>query len=232
MSGGDTATVGHVKDYAAVSAYLAIFMLSLILIWRAWPHQIPVAGDRSVSSADLFVSDAPAIGSRQARVALVEFSDFYCPYCARFATDVLPELRRRYVDTGRVLLIFRHFPLEEIHPDARRAGAIAACAGAQNRFWEMHDALFGGLRGREGAGFVAATESLGINLQTFEICVKKQADNDVSRDLAIGNSMGVTGTPTFLVGPISAEGRLVKPTLVVGMKSLEVLAKTIDPLLR
>ena len=81
------------------------------------------------------------MGAKTAPVVVMEFSDFHCPFCRRHATTVLPRLKRDYVDTGKVLYVFRHFPLDT-HPDAPAAGAAAACAGRQGKFWEMHDRFF------------------------------------------------------------------------------------------
>ena len=73
---------------------------------------------------------------------LLDFSDFQCPYCAEYALDELPRIKRELVDTGILSYGFLHFPLKGIHPEAAAAGAAAECAGRQGRFWEMHDRLF------------------------------------------------------------------------------------------
>ena len=80
-------------------------------------------------------------GNRSATVAIVEYSDFKCPACGQFATGTLPAIERRYVDTGKVLLAFRQYPMDR-RPLAQKAAEAAICAGDQGKFWEMHDQLF------------------------------------------------------------------------------------------
>ena len=81
-------------------------------------------------------------GSQAARIGILEFSDFQCPFCATFATTEMPDIVRDYVDSGKVLLSFHHLPLTALHPRAEAAAVAAECAGAQGKFWEMHDKLF------------------------------------------------------------------------------------------
>ena len=81
-------------------------------------------------------------GSDSAHVAMIVVSDFECPFCGRFAREVLPDITRRYVETGRLLLVFDDLPLEGIHPRALRRSMIAECAGRQGHFWDVHDLLF------------------------------------------------------------------------------------------
>lgn len=90
----------------------------------------------------LSISDAVVKGSERAKVVLIAFSDFECPYCSRFAKDTLPVLDEKYVRTGRVRVAFRHLPIESIHPTAFKAAEASECAREQGRFWEMHDRLF------------------------------------------------------------------------------------------
>ena len=88
------------------------------------------------------VSDSRELGSIEAKVILVEFSDYQCPYCKQHATEVFPKLVSDYVATGKVRYLFKNFPLEEIHPLAQKAGEAAECAGEQGKYSEMHERLF------------------------------------------------------------------------------------------
>lgn len=81
-------------------------------------------------------------GASSARIGIVEFSDFECPFCGRHAAAVYGELQAKFVNTGKVRYQFRHLPLEQIHPNAKKASEAAECAGDQGKFWEFHDALF------------------------------------------------------------------------------------------
>jgi len=88
------------------------------------------------------VGNLPAKGSASAPVTLIEFSDYQCPFCARFYSDAEKQILKEYVDTGKVKLYYRDFPLTQIHPGAQKAAEAARCAGDQNRYWEYHDLVF------------------------------------------------------------------------------------------
>lgn len=97
--------------------------------------------EMEVPSTPLSIQGAQLRGSKGARAVMIMYSDFQCPFCARFAKEVFPQIEQRYVATGSVALAFRHLPLP-IHPQALQAAAVAECAGRQGKFWEMHDRLF------------------------------------------------------------------------------------------
>ena len=84
----------------------------------------------------------PVIGNSDAPITIIEFSDFQCPFCARFHTQTLPLLLEEYIEQGKVKLVFRDFPIQSIHPNALPASVAAECANEQGKFREMHDMLF------------------------------------------------------------------------------------------
>lgn len=131
------------------------------------------------------------------------YADFECPFC-QAAQSILPRVRKRLGDD--LLLVFRHFPLDERHPRARRAGHAVEAAGAQGAFWEMHDALFD-LRGElERPALVKVAKRTGLDTARFEAELDAAVhDAKVEADLASGRRSGVTGTPAFFAGqqPIS-----------------------------
>ena len=97
------------------------------------------------------VGDGPSLGKPDAPVTLIEFSDYQCPFCADdFSKARSPHSRRTYIDTGKVRYVFRDFPLDSLHPQARKAAEAAHCAGEQGKYWEMHDTLFKNQRGSQG----------------------------------------------------------------------------------
>lgn len=153
----------------------------------------PVAGARGV-----------VIGSDTAPVEIVEFSDFECPFCARFAALTIPDVKNRLVATGQVRLRFVHFPLD-IHAKGPHAHLAAACANEQGRFWEMHDLLFDNqdewVRARRPDRVISQyAERLGLDMDRFRSCVSEQrAWPQVLADKALGDSLGVNGTPTVFV---------------------------------
>jgi protein-disulfide isomerase len=145
----------------------------------------------------------PTKGSPEAKVTMVEFSDFLCPFCAQFAIWTLPKIEEEYVETGKVKLIFRNLP---IHGEvAARAAEAALCAHEQGQFWEYHDRLFADSlnRGRKAftpENLVALAVELGLDGEGFELCLdSRRYSSAVEEDIAEGKRLGVQGTPTFFI---------------------------------
>jgi protein-disulfide isomerase/plastocyanin len=156
----------------------------------------PTAPTRVDVSAD----DDPVKGDADAPVTIIEFSDFQCPFCSRFYTDALPQIEQEYINTGKVKLVYRDFPLESIHPQARPAAEAAECADDQGKFWEFHDLLFENQQLLSDASYKQWASDLGLDENVFADCVdsNKHAD-EVTGDLDDGAAGGVTGTPAFFV---------------------------------
>jgi protein-disulfide isomerase len=141
-------------------------------------------------------------GSVDAPVTVIEFSDFQCPFCLRHSTETQPILDEKYVDTGKVLWVYKHFPLN-IHPQAPAAGVAAECAGEQGSFWEMHEALFGSVEAWSiadpNAVFESLAEELALDGEAFSACLTDpEILARVNSDLAEGQQF-VEGTPTFII---------------------------------
>ena len=149
------------------------------------------------------VDDDPVKGNPDAQVVIVEFSDFQCPFCERFAEQTLPELKEKYIDTGKVKLIYRDFPLSSIHPEAQKAAEATECADDQGKFWAYHDILFEKRSEWSGVGAAKFKEyavDLGLDTHAFDECLDSDKYKDeVLDDLNAGQAVGVTGTPTFFI---------------------------------
>ncbi|MCH9648373.1 MAG: thioredoxin domain-containing protein [Deltaproteobacteria bacterium] len=136
-------------------------------------------------------------GRDEAAVTIVEFSDFQCPACRKMAT-ILDEVRSAYGDAVRVE--FRHFPLEDIHPEARKASEAALCAGEQDLFWQMHDDLFQNQRALKPQQIQERADALGLESAAFEACLESGRHSPaVTADLEAGRKAGVGGTPSLFV---------------------------------
>ena len=160
--------------------------------------------------------DGPSQGPASAPVTIVEFSDFQCPYCAQAALT-LRQLSKQYGD--RVRLVFRHFPLKQIHPHAEKAAEAASCAGEQGHFWEMHDRLFENQAHLDPADLKRYASDLHLNTAAFGRCLDSgRAASRVQRDAAAGEELGVRGTPGIFVN-----GRMFK-----GALPLQRFARVID----
>jgi protein-disulfide isomerase len=138
----------------------------------------------------------PSLGPDNAPVTIVEFSDFQCPYC-RQAQGALKQLMAAY--EGKVKLVFRDFPLRNIHPQAQKAAEAAQCAAEQQQFWPYHDKLFAtsNLQMDELKKFA---QELGLNLEQFTACLdSSKYAGGIDADMRAGQNVGVNATPTFFV---------------------------------
>lgn len=144
------------------------------------------------------------LGSPDAAVTLVEYGDFECPHC-RQASLILDTLLE---STPRDLrLVFRHFPLSQIHPHAQQAAEAAEAAGAQGRFWEMHELLFENQDALEGADLSEYAGQIGLDLPRFVRDLASGAFKDrVREDFLSGVASGVNGTPTFFIDDVRYDG--------------------------
>lgn len=145
----------------------------------------------------------PAEGSPQAKVTIVEFSDYLCPYCARFSVLTLPRIEENYVKPGKVRLLFRHLP---VHGEpSTRAAEAALCAHEQDRFWEYHARLFAIALNEGGKALTAErlralAAELGLDGERFNLCLSShRSARAVQDDIAEARRLGVQGTPTFFV---------------------------------
>ena len=148
------------------------------------------------------VGDAPVKGDDKAKVMIVEFSDYECPFCGRFYTGSLPELNKNYVETGKAKLAFKDFPLS-FHQQAQKASEAAECAGEQGQYWEMHDKLFENQKALTVPSLKQYAAGLGLNTADFDSCLDsgKFAQN-VQDDFKEGQVATVSGTPSFfLIAP-------------------------------
>jgi len=138
----------------------------------------------------------PWTGGKDARVTIVEFSDFQCPYC-RSAESTIKPLREKYRD--QMKLVYMDFPLG-FHTHAMDAARAAQCADAQNKFWPYHDALFANQSKLTPADLKATAAKLGLNATAFNTCFdKNQPDGTIRQEMAQGQALGITGTPTFFI---------------------------------
>lgn len=146
-----------------------------------------------------------AIGSPDAPITIVEYTDYQCPFCSRHFAEVYPQLMTQYVETGLVRYVFKDFPLTSIHPQAVAAAEAARCAGEQNAYLEMHDALFANQNQWSGQAnsatfFISYAEQIGLEPTPFTECVESgRYQAAVEADLNEGINFGVRGTPTFFI---------------------------------
>ena len=170
----------------------------------------------------------PMLGQVDAPVTIVEFSDYQCPYCQRFATTILATLKRKYIDTGKVRYVFRDFPLTQIHPQAAKAHEGAHCAGEQHRYWAMHDLLFQNQEDLSVQALVRYAQEIGLDVEAFESCLDSgQHEAAIQQDIQAGAKAGVRGTPSFIIGK-SGAGDTITGMIVRGAQPLAKFQQVIE----
>lgn len=176
--------------------------------------------------------DGPTLrGNPNAQVGIIEYSDFQCPYCAHFAATVLPGLVSKYIQTGRVALVFRNLPLEPIHPFAFVAAEVAMCSARQGRFWPLHDQLFATQALLDSSHPKRVAEGLDVKEPALGSCMAGSASTEVRADMESAKALGLTSTPSFLLGRVGG-GRLMASSVLVGESSFDDLSRVIDRLLK
>jgi protein-disulfide isomerase len=149
-------------------------------------------------------AEGPSKGPADARITIIEFSDFQCPYCQR-ALDTLQQVLTKYPADVRV--VYRHLPLDRIHPNARPAAEASACADEQGRFWEYHDKLFANNRALAREDLLRYAGEVGLDAARFQACVDERRFKDkVEADLQAARAVGISGTPAFVVDGVLLSG--------------------------
>ena len=166
------------------------------------------------------------MGPDSAPVEVVEFSDFQCPFCGQFATLQMPDIKQRLMSTGKVRWRFVHYPLFEIHANVGQAHLAAACTNEQGRFWEMHDIIYQhqaewSARRNPAGDMRNYARQAGVDMARFDSCVEERRTwNQVLSDKAWGDSLRVTGTPTFFVNGRELEGNVSVDRLIAMTDSI------------
>jgi protein-disulfide isomerase len=215
-----------------VATTLVMLSAAGAVLWFQFNPRVAAGGRPALEVPDqpLSLDGATLKGSNRADAVLILYSDFQCPFCRRFAQEVLPTLEREFVQNGKLQVAFRHFPLS-IHKHAVDAGIAVECAGNQGRFWEMHDRVFA-VTEPERYDFVSMAEFLNLNIDDFMACVKNEAvTGKVKDDERFGRTLGVTGTPALFLGKRSADGTVKTERVFSGAKPIEEFRSAISELL-
>jgi protein-disulfide isomerase len=214
-----------------MAAWGAAVVVVLTVGWAVVAVNLGSGGSRAAPAVQV---EDPVLGQPSAPVTIVEYGDFKCPFCTRFFEQTQPQLKSRYLDTGKVRLVWRDFA--NIDAESQPAAIAAECARQQGRFWQYHDALYNYIWQRYyGAGINAEGASaytghydqlartVGLDLDRFHACQRSPATaKAVAADHAEGSSQGVQGTPTFLING----------QRLVGAQPLAVFQQLIEQALR
>lgn len=170
-----------------------------------------------------------SLGNEATKVAILEFSDFECPYCAKHHRETFPQLKEQYIDTGIVRYYTRDYPLS-FHKNAVPAAIAAKCAGQQGKYWEMHHELFMNSRDLGDELYLQSATELGLDVSQFNTC-RDNPDTKklVNIDLTHGNRAGVNGTPRFYVGEVKGD-KLINVIPLSGAQPFGAFAGAIESL--
>ena len=222
---GKTIVIGKKKLYVAIVAVVIILSVAAFLYFS--PN----------GKVEYVVADNPVLGSADATINVIEFSDYECPYCqASEGTNQqvianlkqsdpawqapIPSIISQYVDTGKVKLVFRQYPVHE----NKNPAFAAKCAQEQNKFWEYHKLLFENYDSLTDNDLSIYALNVGLNLTHFGECLTlKKYQQNIQKDLSDGQALGVSGTPTFFIG--NEDKGYEK---VVGAQSFTVFKQLID----
>jgi len=206
------------KNFLALAVLIAGFLVAGSIFYTnssAGPTkaQIRTGNEKTEEIIEVSEDNDPFLGSKNAPVVVIEFSDYQCPFCRSFWKDSLSQLKKEYVDTGKARFVYRDYPLS-FHPMAASYAQAAECAGDQNKYWEMHDKIFGEQE-KKGQGTVQFTVQdvkkwaldIGLSADKFNKCLDSEKyKSEVEKDFNDGSVAGVSGTPAFFINGRSIVG--------------------------
>jgi protein-disulfide isomerase len=154
------------------------------------------------------------LGKKDAPITIVEYTDYQCPFCQRFHVSAYPEIKKNYIDTGKVRFFSKDLPLD-FHPNAMRAAMAARCAGEQGKFWELRDVMGQNPDKLDMDNIATFAQNLKLDSVALRACVNSNKYRDqIQADVVEAMKIGATGTPTFIVG--KSQGNGVDGDLLLG----------------
>jgi protein-disulfide isomerase len=190
----------------------------------------PAAAQQAVPNVTLDLKSHQIKGAPEAKLTLVEFSDYQCPYCARHTRDTYPSIEKDFIATGKVRYAMVDLPLRN-HPFAFRAAEAATCAGDQGKFWEMHHLLFDNQNALNPETLPTYADQLGLDRNQFDACMTEGRQQSVNADMQQATRAGISATPTFLVGWLTADNQLKPVEMIRGAQSYVNFAQLLTRLL-
>lgn len=191
-----------------------------------------VGGSAVYADAASVAEDGRAQGKTDAPLTLIEYSDFTCGYCLKFFKETLPKLQANYIDTGKVRFVYRDYPRADRGVGVEAAVA-ARCAGAQGRYWAMHDRLFGEGGRLDSGSFKSAAKSMGLDQAEFGKCFDERRHlESIFQDRREANRWGFHGTPGFiLMQTVEGPTEKVPAVAIPGAFPFDAFAEEIDRML-
>lgn len=227
LAGEKTAPAVVPTWLVSMSAFLILLVTGLVVIWIGF--QIRGAQGPPVER-EVSIKDAPISGDPKAKLTLVEFTDYECQFCGRFFQQVLPQLDKDFIQTGELRHIILELPLT-IHTNAQKAAEAVQCAGVQGKYWQMHDKLFQNQKTLEVPHLKQYAKESGLDILPFDECLDSgEQAAKVQRDFQEAQRLGVTGTPSFVLG-YTTPGETIKGISIEGAQPIELFKQEINRLL-
>jgi len=184
------------------------------LLEKQQPAKTPAPQEEQVIRAKLNLEGVAMLGSKGAPFTMVEYTDYQCPFCQRFHVTTFAELKKNYIDTGKVRFYSRDLPLD-FHPNAMRAAQAGRCAGEQGQFWKLRDVMAANPDKLDMNSILAFAADLKMDANALRACVESgKYKNAVQTDVMEAMKIGANGTPSFLIGKSTPDG--VDGELMVG----------------
>jgi protein-disulfide isomerase len=209
---------------------IAVIVTAGVVLWnitRGPAVGAPKGRELPIPTQPVSLASGATLGNPAATIAILEFSDFECPYCASFSLKVLPEVKAKFLDPGHVKFVFRHFPLP-MHANAVSAAKAATCGSEQGRFMEFHDRLFAAPKAFDGGDRDVALRSLGIDIGKYDRCLSTTGESIVREDVRAAQALGITGTPTFMIGVVETDNQLRVSAAFAGAGSIRDFEKLLS----
>jgi protein-disulfide isomerase len=207
-SRGDTLRFRRSHVYSALIPLAFVVGLATgFLFWGRTPSPAaaPVAaeGTEAPTRLEVSVDDDPSLGPADAPITIIEFSDFNCPYCKKWHTEIYPQLMAAYPD--QIRFVYRDFPITS--EESLAAAQAANCAGEQDAYWQFHDSLLSGGLDLGRDAYTQYATRLGLNVEALLACLDSGKYNDeVEADARYAAGLGVSGTPTFFINGLPLVG--------------------------
>ncbi len=166
------------------------------------------------------------MGRDDAPVTIVEFTDYQCPFCRKYHTDTFAQLKKNYIDTGKVRFVSRDLPLE-FHPNAQRAAEAAWCAGEQNEYWELRDTMITNSADLSKDAITKYAQTNALELSTFQACIDADKyKKEIDKGVADAGTVGISATPSFVIGKTASDG--IDGDRIVGALALSIFENEIQ----